>query len=233
MKKGTENLIIAVDGFSSTGKSSFAKTIAERLELLYIDSGAMYRAVTLWAIRNDAINNDGTPGEDKIISNLDSLVIEFKQSGDSVSSRLFINGEDCEEEIRSMKVSALVSPVSKIPEVRERMVEMQRSMSENRSVIMDGRDIGTVVFPDADIKIFMTADPLIRAERRFKELKEKGQQAELHEVLKNINERDHIDQNREVSPLKKADDAVVLDNSHMTPDEQMKWFMRTFKEKFS
>lgn len=227
MKKGSENLVIALDGFSSTGKSTFAKAIAEKLGLLYVDSGAMYRAVTLWALQNDAVK-EGSPDEAEIISNLDSLEIRFKNKDGN--SRLFLNGEDCEEDIRSMEVSKLVSPVSKIPEVRKKMVEQQRKMSENRSVIMDGRDIGTVVFPYADIKIFMTADPEIRAERRFKELKEKGKQADLQEVVRNINERDHIDQTREVSPLKKADDAVVLDNSHMTPEEQMKWFLNSFKE---
>ncbi len=227
MKKGSENLVIAVDGFSSTGKSTFAKAIAEKLGILYVDSGAMYRAVTLWALENEAVN-EGLPDESEIISNLDSLEINFRKK--NVNNQLYLNGEDREEDIRSMEVSALVSPVSKIPEVREKLVELQRKMSENRSVIMDGRDIGTVVFPRADIKIFMTADPEIRALRRYKELKEKGKEADLQEVIRNINERDHIDQTREVSPLRKADDAVTLDNSHMTPEEQMEWFLRSFKE---
>jgi len=230
MKKKEDNLIIAVDGFSSTGKSTFARKIAGKYDLLYVDSGAMYRAVTYWALQNDAVQ-DGSPNTEKILSKLDSLKIEFKKENDE--NRVYLNGEDIEDQIRSMKVSALVSPVSKIPEVRERMVELQRDMSENRSVIMDGRDIGTVVFPDADIKIFMTADPQIRAERRYRELKEKGINADMEEVLQNINERDHIDQTREISPLKKAEDAVVLDNSDMTPEEQMEWFVETFEEVLS
>lgn len=227
MKKGSDNLVIAVDGFSSTGKSTFAKAIAGKLGLLYVDSGAMYRAVTLWAIENEAID-EGIPDESKIISNLDSLEISFRKKDQN--SHLYLNGEDREEDIRSMEVSAMVSPVSKIPGVRKKLVELQRKMSENRSVIMDGRDIGTVVFPNADIKIFMTADPEIRAVRRYKELKEKGKKADLKKVVHNINERDHIDQTREVSPLRKADDAVTLDNSHMTPEEQMEWFLRSFKD---
>ena len=190
----------------------------------------MYRAVTFWALQNDAVK-DGVPDREKIVSNLDSLKIGFKKSDSE--NHVLLNEKDVENQIRTMEVSAMVSPVSKIPEVRERMVELQRSISQNRSVIMDGRDIGTVVFPYADIKIFMTADPQIRAQRRFLELKEKGIDADMDEVLKNINERDHIDQTRDISPLKKADDAVVLDNSHMTPGEQMKWFTENFEEVLS
>lgn len=230
MKKKEDNLIIAVDGFSSTGKSTFARNIAGKFGLLYVDSGAMYRAVTYWALQNDAVQ-DGLPDREKILSKLDSLKIEFKKANSE--NRVYLNGEEIEDQIRSMRVSGLVSPVSKIPEVREKMVELQRDMSENRSVIMDGRDIGTVVFPYADIKIFMTADPQIRAERRYRELKEKGINANIEEVLRNINERDHIDQTREMSPLKKAEDAVVLDNSDMTPEEQMEWFVETFEEVLS
>ncbi|MFW5820170.1 MAG: (d)CMP kinase [Bacteroidota bacterium] len=226
-ENSTNNIVIAVDGFSSTGKSTFAKAIAEKLGILYVDSGAMYRAVTLWTLENQAVK-DGLPEEEKIISHLDNLDISFRKKNGN--NHLYLNGADREEDIRSMEVSALVSPVSKIPEVREKMVELQREMSKNRPVIMDGRDIGTVVFPRADIKIFMTAKPEIRAERRFKELKEKGKEVDLQAVIRNINERDHIDQTREVSPLKRAEDAVVLDNSHMTPEEQMDWFLTSFKE---
>ncbi|MBE0652929.1 MAG: (d)CMP kinase [Bacteroidales bacterium] len=229
MKNSTKTLTIAIDGFSSCGKSTFAKRIARELDFLYIDSGAMYRAITLWALENDAIT-DGMPDSEKILCNLDGLNIGFRPEGTSPETHLIMNGEDVEEKIRTMQVSSLVSPVSKISQVRFKMVELQRKLSENLSVVMDGRDIGTVVFPDADIKIFMTADPLIRAERRFKELQAKGIEIAYEEVLKNVNERDHIDQNREISPLKKADDALVLDNSHLTPDEQMVWFYETFKE---
>jgi len=229
MRTRSKHLVIAVDGFSSCGKSTFAKRIASELGILYVDSGAMYRAVTLWAIDNESIK-DGEPVSNRIIENLDKINIEFRGGENGREAQLFLNGKDSEQKIRSMEVSSMVSPVSKIPEVRYRMVELQRNMSENRSVVMDGRDIGSVVFPDADIKIFMTASPEIRAERRFKELKEKGQEADFTEVFNNINERDHIDQNREVSPLIKADDAFILDNSHMIPDEQMEWFYETFND---
>ncbi len=229
MRKRSIHLVIAVDGFSSCGKSTFAKRIASELGILYVDSGAMYRAVTLWAIENDAIK-DKEPLTEKIIYSLNQINIEFRGGERGLDASLFLNGKDSEDRIRSMQVSSLVSPVSKIPEVRYRMVELQRKMSEDQSVVMDGRDIGSVVFPEADIKIFMTASPEIRAERRFKEIKEKGQEADFIEVLKNINERDQIDQNREVSPLRQADDATILDNSHMTPDEQMDWFYKMFKD---
>lgn len=227
MGKRDKKLVIAIDGFSSTGKSSFAKKIATKLGILYVDSGAMYRAVTLWALENNAINGR-EPDEEKIREGLSEICIEFRNS--SGINHLFLNGIDREEDIRTMEVSSYVSPVSKIGEVREKMVELQRKMAENRSLIMDGRDIGSVVFPDADIKIFMTADPVVRAERRFKELKEKGQRTELDEVIRNINDRDRIDQTREISPLKQADDAVVLDNSEMTIEEQMEWFLQTFEK---
>jgi len=228
MKKKNKILTIAVDGFSSCGKSTFAKRIAEELDILYVDSGAMYRAVTLWAIKNGAVT-DGEPDVGRIIEGLDNIQIEFRSSGEGKHANLYLNGIDSEKQIRSMEVSSLVSPVSKIPEVRHKLVELQRKMAENRPVVMDGRDIGSVVFPDADIKIYMTATPEIRAERRYKELQEKGQKADFTEVLKNINDRDHIDQNREVSPLRQAKDALILDNSHMVPDEQMEWFKETFK----
>jgi cytidylate kinase len=227
MGKRDKKLVIAIDGFSSTGKSSFAKKIATKLGILYVDSGAMYRAVTLWALENNAINGR-EPDEEKIREGLSEICIEFRNS--SGINHLFLNGIDREEDIRTMEVSSYVSPVSKIGEVREKMVELQRKMAENRSLIMDGRDIGSVVFPDADIKIFMTADPVVRAERRFKELKEKGQRTELDEVIRNINDRDRIDQTREISPLKQAADAVVLDNSEMTIEEQMEWFLQTFEK---
>lgn len=227
LKPGT--LTIAVDGFSSCGKSTFAKRIASELGILYIDSGAMYRAITLWALENKAFKND-EPDTNKIVDNLDNIEIEFRGSGQEGGDHLYLNGVDSEQKIRSMSVSNCVSPVSKISQVRKKMVERQREFAKNQSVVMDGRDIGTVVFPDADIKIFMTASPEIRAERRYKELIDKGEEADFMEVLKNINKRDYIDQTRDISPLKKAEDAEVLDNSNLTPDEQMEWFYETFKE---
>lgn len=229
MNSKSTTLTIAVDGFSSCGKSTFAKRIARELEILYVDSGAMYRAVTFWALENNAVN-DNLPDYQRIIENLDNIEIGFRKNQEDGENHLYLNGKDSEKEIRSMRVSNLVSPVSKIPEVREKMVEQQRKLAEKQSVVMDGRDIGTVVFPDADIKIFMTASPEIRAERRYKEMVEKGEEADFMEVLKNINNRDHIDQTRDISPLKKAEDAEVLDNSDLTPDEQMAWFYETFKD---
>jgi len=223
--------VIAIDGFSSCGKSTFARTIADETGSLYIDSGAMYRGVTLWALENGMIKK-GILDEDELVRNLDSIEIDFSDPvsrGDT--AHLLLNGEDAEDKIRNMEVSDWVSPVSKIKEVREKLVSLQQKMAEGKSVVMDGRDIGSVVFPDADIKIFMTASPEIRAERRFKELKEKGKESDFMEVLKNINKRDEIDQSRKISPLSKPDDAVVLDNSHMTPPEQMQWFRETFKDK--
>lgn len=225
----SKTLTIAVDGFSSCGKSTFAKMIAKELDLLYIDSGAMYRAITLWAIKNGAIQN-GKPLNEEILRKLGDIEIEFRSTGNEEETHTFLNGKDVEKDIRSMEVSGLVSPVSKISEVRKKMVELQRRFAEKKSVIMDGRDIGTVVFPDADIKIFMTASPEIRAERRFKELIEKGHPVDYEEVLKNINDRDHIDQTREISPLKRAEDADLLDNSNMNPDEQMEWLFENYKE---
>lgn len=228
MSETSENMIIAIDGFSSCGKSTFAKSIAKKYGLLYIDSGAMYRGVTLWAIENDAIEGDDLQ-EEKIVEALDSISIEFKKESNEQYPSLWLNGVNVEEKIRSMEVSNHVSPVSKIAAVREKMVELQREMSENSSVVMDGRDIGTVVFPNADIKVFMTALPEIRARRRYDEMLEKGREADLKTILENVNKRDQIDQNRDVSPLKQAEDAEVLDNSHLSPEEQMIWFAERFK----
>ena len=216
-------LIIAVDGYSSCGKSTFAKAIAKKMDYIYIDSGAMYRAVTLYSLRQEIISNDKIDTK-RLFSHLDNMKIEFRHNPKMERNDLFLNGENVEEEIRTILVSEHVSDISKIKFVRTKMVDIQQKMGSKKGIVMDGRDIGTVVFPDADIKIFMTAEVDIRAERRFKEIAEKGLQVSFEEVRKNITKRDHIDENREVSPLRKADDAILLDNSNMTPDEQMIWF---------
>ncbi|MBN2520096.1 MAG: (d)CMP kinase [Bacteroidales bacterium] len=216
-------MIIAVDGYSSCGKSTFAKAIAQRLNLLYIDSGAMYRAITLVCLNHNCIK-DNKVDLNILKSFIDKTKIEFIKNASTDENETYLNGNNVEKEIRDIAVSNKVSLVSTIFEVREKMVQLQREMSKNKGVVMDGRDIGTTVFPNADIKIFMTADVKIRAQRRYKELIEKGISVSFEEVIKNIEERDYIDQNRKISPLRKADDAIILDNSNMTPEEQMVWF---------
>jgi CMP/dCMP kinase len=223
-----KNLTIAIDGFSSCGKSSFAKLIAADLEFIYIDSGAMYRAFTLFCMKEGAIANK------EIINNrleelLNKVEIGFTKDRNNQNITL-LNGKNVEVEIREMDVTEMVSPVSKIKNVRKKMVGLQQELSKGKGVVMDGRDIGTVVFPGADIKIFMTANADIRAERRYKENLEKGLKVDLEEIKANLLDRDCQDQNRKESPLRKADDAVVLDNSYMKFDEQMDWFRETFKE---
>lgn len=217
-------MIITIDGYSSCGKSTFAKNIARELKILYVDSGAMYRGVTLFCIENEFIGKDFFK-KDLLIKNLSSIQLSFSFSqNDGTSQRLMLNGKDVEEQIRSMKVSSHVSEVSTIREVRERMVQLQRNYGKNQSIVMDGRDIGTVVFPGAELKIFMTAELNVRAFRRHKELLEKGIKLDFEEVKLNLAERDRIDSSREFSPLSKAKDAILLDNSEMTMEDQMKWF---------
>jgi cytidylate kinase len=223
MIKTLTPLIIAIDGHSSTGKSSFARAIAGELNYTYIDSGAMYRAITLYAMQEKLIIGEFVD-EKKLEQNMDSINISFVKNEVSGKNEMYLNHENVETEIRGIEVAGNVSIISKIGFVRRQMVAFQRKMGEQKSVVMDGRDIGTVVFPNADIKIFMTADPLIRAERRYKELLENSVKTSLQEVEHNILERDFIDQNRVESPLRKAEDALVMDNSYMTPEEQMKWF---------
>jgi len=225
-----EKIIIAIDGHSSCGKSTLAKSMARKLKYIYIDSGAMYRAVTLFCLRKGWIV-DGIMDKGKIISGLKHINIYFQWDGDTEKNVTFLNGENVEAEIRQLEVSRNVSPVSTIPEVRHEMVRQQRENAVNKGVVMDGRDIGTVVFPEAELKIFMTASPRIRAERRFLELKEKEQEVDYKEVLNNIIERDKIDSERKVSPLRKADDAIVLDNSQLTREEQLEWALEKVSEK--
>ena len=225
-----KKIVIAVDGFSSCGKSTFAKQIAKKLNYLFIDSGAMYRAVTLAFIQHNIIEN-GKVNADQYMAILSKIDIGFAFNEAKGLFEVTLDGRVVENEIRKPEVANLVSVVAAISEVRERMVELQRKLGENKGIVMDGRDIGTVVFPNAELKIFMTADPVIRAERRLKELIEKGINITLDEVLANIKERDHLDQTRDVSPLQKAHDAIVLDNSHMTVEEQMNWVENLVKER--
>lgn len=224
-------IVIAIDGFSSCGKSTFAKMIAQKLGYLYIDSGAMYRAFTLALLRNNAIAG-GLVDESKLQMSLQTLQIGFHYNRKIKAYETTLDGVSVENEIRSPGVSNTVSIVAAIASVRERMVARQQELGSEKGIVMDGRDIGTVVFPKAELKIFMVADPLIRAQRRFDELKDKNKSLTLQQVLQNVNERDRLDQNREISPLTQAPDAVVLDNSHMTLAEQMRWFNQLIDSKF-
>lgn len=217
-----KKIVIAIDGFSSCGKSTFAKAIAKRLGYLYIDSGAMYRVVTLELLRRGLIK-DGAVNTSMLQSVLKDISIGFSYDPVKMAYHTTLNGEVVEDEIRSPQVANHVSLVAAIPAVRTRLVELQRELGKRKGIVMDGRDIGTVVFPDAELKIFMTADPVVRARRRLKELQEKGLNVTFDEVLKNIEERDYIDQNRDVAPLRKADDALILDNTNMTVEQQMEW----------
>jgi CMP/dCMP kinase len=227
MKK-PRKIIITLDGYSSCGKSTFAKAIAAELGYLYIDSGAMYRAVTLFCLRNGFVAG-GIADENRIINSLPGIQITFRHNRKTGHNEILLNGENVEREIRDRAVSDNVSPVSTIARVRTKLVELQRAMGSGGGIVMDGRDIGTVVFPDAELKIFMTASPEVRAQRRYLELVSKGLPADFDAVVKNITDRDRIDSTREVSPLRQAVDAVVLDNSEMTPEEQMVWFRELYK----
>ncbi|MEA1898586.1 MAG: (d)CMP kinase [Bacteroidota bacterium] len=229
MKNTNSKLIIAIDGYSSCGKSTFAKQIAKTLGYIYIDSGAMYRAVTLYCLENNLIN-DGEILMSKLLGKLDKIEIGFRFNQDSQLFETILNGENVEEKIRTVYVSNYVSPVSKIKEVREKMVKIQRNLGKDKGIVMDGRDIGTVVFPNADLKIFMTASPAIRAQRRYDESVDKGQDVSFREIEKNILTRDRIDEGREISPLKRAHDALLLDNSHLNVKEQMEWVMKIIED---
>lgn len=228
--KQNKKIVIAVDGFSSCGKSTFAKMVAAHLGYIFIDTGAMYRAVTLWAIENGCVEN-GILNEERLVASLDQIQIDFRFNPERGASDIYVCGEWAEGKIRTITVSNLVSAVSAIGEVRRRLVAMQQAMGRDKGVVMDGRDIGTVVFPTAELKIFMTADPEVRAERRYKELQAKGEEVSREEIVANIRQRDHLDQTRAISPLRKADDAIVLDNGGMTLEEEMAWFDEVFKQK--
>ncbi|MCQ2207470.1 MAG: (d)CMP kinase [Paludibacteraceae bacterium] len=224
-----KKITVAIDGYSSCGKSTVAKDLAREVGYVYVDSGAMYRCVTLFCQQKNLIN-DGKVEEVKLRSLLPQVKIEFKKNAEGKADT-YLNGENVENEIRSLKVSSQVSIVAALPFVREAMVALQQEMGKAKGVVMDGRDIGTTVFPDAELKIFMTADAEVRAQRRFLELKEKGQEEPFEAILENVKQRDYIDEHREVSPLRKADDAVVLDNGHITREEQKEFILKLFKER--
>ena len=227
MDKIIKKIVIAIDGFSSCGKSTFAKAIAARLGYIFIDTGAMYRAVTLCAIRQGAVDENNV-NEQAVVALLDGLEVSFKFNAERGASDVYVNGECVEGAIRTIEVSNCVSRISSIREVREKLVALQQQMGRDRGVVMDGRDIGTVVFPDAELKIFMTADPKVRAERRYAELTAKGDVVTMEEILENVISRDQADMTRAISPLRQAEDAVVLDNSYMSVEEQMAWFMERY-----
>lgn len=222
-------MIIAIDGHSSCGKSTVAKQLARILNYTYIDSGAMYRAVTLFCLRNNLIKNHIVDVEN-LKKRLDEINIHFRYNDKLQRNETILNNEVVEDEIRLMEVSNNVSPVSTIAFVREKMVMLQRELSKEGNIVMDGRDIGTVVFPDADLKVFMTASPEIRANRRYLELTEKGDEVSFDEILANVVSRDKIDSTREASPLRKADDALELDNSNLTREEQLEWIISKVHE---
>ena len=222
----TNKIIIAIDGFSSSGKSTMARALAAAIGYRYIDSGAMYRAVTLWAIRNGMVSDNGTIDTDRLVADLPKINIDFAAPDTPGGKQAtLLNGENVETEIRHMAVSNAVSPVATIPHVRSRLVALQQQMGKEKGIVMDGRDIGTTVFPDAEMKVFVGASAQTRAQRRFLELEEKGSAVTYEEVLNNVVQRDHIDQTRTESPLRQADDAIVLDNSTMSVEQQDKWLL--------
>lgn len=224
-------ITIAIDGYSSCGKSTMAKDLAREIGYIYVDTGAMYRSVTLFAMRNNLFNEDGSIKTDELKSRMNEINISFKLNSETGRPDTYLNGELVEKEIRSMDVSARVSKIAALPFVREALVAQQQAMGKEKGIIMDGRDIGTVVFPDAELKIFVTASAEVRAQRRYDELKAKGVPADFDDILKNVKERDYIDSHRETSPLRKADDALELDNSNMTIEEQKTWLMARYQEK--
>lgn len=224
-------ITIAIDGYSSCGKSTMAKDLAREIGYIYVDTGAMYRSVTLFAMRNNLFNEDGSIKTDELKSRMNEINISFKLNSETGRPDTYLNGELVEKEIRSMDVSERVSKIAALPFVREALVAQQQAMGKEKGIIMDGRDIGTVVFPDAELKIFVTASAEVRAQRRYDELKAKGMPADFDDILKNVKERDYIDSHRETSPLRKADDALELDNSHMTIEEQKAWLMARYHEK--
>ena len=221
-------ITIAIDGFSSTGKSTLARDLAVLLGYIYIDSGAMYRAVALFAMENGMISNE--PDVDRIIDSLDQVELSFKYNPEREASDVLLNGRNVESEIRTMKISQVVSKISALGPVRSKLVEIQKRMGAEKSVVMDGRDIGTVVFPNAELKIFMQADENIRAQRRFDELVRKKMDGDLERVKANLRERDHIDRTREISPLMQAKDARILDNSNLNHKEQLEIALRWANE---
>ena len=223
-----KKIVIAIDGFSSTGKSTIARQLAKELNYIYVDTGAMYRAVTFFALENDLIGEDFFHSE-KLIDRLDEINITFKYNKNLGFAEVYLNGKNIEKDIRTLRVSKYVSPVATISEVRQKLVEQQQLMGKDKGIVMDGRDIGTVVFPDAELKIFMTASAETRAKRRYKELLERGHNLSYDEVLENVTTRDRIDSTREDSPLVKAEDAIEIDNSDLTIEAQLDSLLKLAK----
>ncbi len=226
-----KKITVAIDGHSSCGKSTMAKELARRVGYIYVDTGAMYRCVTLYAMRNGLFEADGSVKADELQAAMGQIAITFQVNAETGRPDAYLNGELVEQEIRSLEVSQHVSPVAALPFVREAMVAQQQLMGQGGGVVMDGRDIGTVVFPNAELKVFVTASAEVRAQRRYDELKQKGMEADYDDILRNVQERDYIDSHREVSPLRKADDALLLDNSQLTISEQNEWLMARFEER--
>ena len=226
-----KKITIAIDGHSSCGKSTMAKDLAKKVGYIYVDTGAMYRAVTLYALRNGLFNEDDSIREEELKEKMSDINISFKLNEETGKPDTYLNDELVEQDIRTMEVSNRVSPIAALPFVREALVAQQQKMGEEKGIVMDGRDIGTVVFPNAEMKVFVTASAEVRAERRYKELIAKGMEADYDEILKNVQERDFIDSHREVSPLRQAEDALVLDNSNMTIPEQNEWLYKRFLER--
>src|SRR5699024_10488848 len=230
--KDVKKIIIAIDGFSSTGKSTIAKELAKALQYIYVDTGAMYRAVALFALRKEFIKEDFL-AEEKLLAHLEEIKLDFKYNQALGFAEIYLNGENVEGEIRGMRVSQYVSKIAEIPEVRKKLVQQQQQMGKNKGVVMDGRDIGTVVFPQAELKLFMTASASIRAQRRYEELNAKGEKVTFEEVLENVEKRDEIDVNRKDSPLKKAEDAIEIDNSNLSRKAQFEQVLKLAQEKIT
>lgn len=226
-----KKITIAIDGLSSCGKSTMAKMLAKEVDYIYVDTGAMYRAVTLFAMRNGMIAPNGEVNRDELKQKMQTLRVEFKLNEQTGRAETYLNGENVENEIRGMEVSSHVSAIAAIDFVRTALVEQQQRMGRDKGIVMDGRDIGTVVFPDAELKVFVTASAEVRAQRRFDELKSKGVEANFDEILDNVQQRDYIDSHREVSPLRKADDAIELDNGELTIAQQLQWLVERFEER--
>ena len=226
-----KKITIAIDGHSSCGKSTMAKDLARRIGYVYVDTGAMYRSVTLFALRNGLIDSEGRIDEGGLRARMSDVNISFVFNKETGRPDTYLNGECVERNIRTIEVSNHVSPIATLGFVREQLVAQQQQMGKMKGVVMDGRDIGTAVFPDAELKIFVTADAKVRAQRRYDELKAKGMEADFDEILKNVEERDYIDSHREIAPLRRADDAIELDNSYMTIDEQNEWIYNKYIER--
>lgn len=225
-----KKITIAIDGFSSCGKSTMAKDLAKEIGYIYVDTGAMYRSVTLYALRHNLFNADGSIREEELKTQMKNIDISFQLNKTTGRPDTFLNGENVEKDIRSMEVSSHVSPIAALPFVRAALVAQQQRMGAGKGIVMDGRDIGTVVFPDAELKIFVTASAEVRAQRRYDELKAKGMEADFNDILKNVEERDYIDSHRATSPLRKAPDAIELDNSNLTIAQQQQWLYEQYRK---